>query len=190
MLSVRKPSRMIAASVMGLLLASGVNVAQAGSAVQWGDYSSSRGDKLTASTLEAGNKYVLSTTGFSVGDIEQLQEGQKRDHEELQRLKSKLDEQAKYFEEFKRKDGSSSSASDSQLSDLKRTVADQKSTIDKLKSEVDDLKRNSSSSSNSSSSELSRVKSDVSDQKRSIDDQKRSLDDLKRSVDTLSSKVK
>lgn len=187
--SVRKPSLIIAASVFGLLAAVGATTAHAGSDVQWGSFGSGSSDKLTTSSSE-GAKRVLSTTGFSVGDIEKMREVQKNDHEELQRLKSKLDEQAKYFDEFKRKNGSSSSASDSQLSDLKRTVADQKSTIDKLKSEVDDLKRNSSSSSNSSSSELSRVKSDVSDQKRSIEDQKRSLDELKRSLDTLSSKVK
>lgn len=185
--SVRKLSLIIAASVFGLLAAVGATTAHAGSDVQWGSFGSGSSDKLTTSSSE-GAKRVLSTTGFSVGDIEKMREVQKNDHEELQRLKSKLDEQAKYFDEFKRKNGSSSSASDSQLSDLKRTVADQKSTIDKLKSEVDDLKRNSSSSSNSS--ELSRVKSDVSDQKRSIEDQKRSLDDLKRSLDTLSSKVK
>jgi len=186
--SVRKPSLVIAASVLGLLAAFGVTTAQAGD-VQWGSFGSGSSDKLTTSSTEGAHR-VLSTTGLSVSDLEKMRDGQKSDHEELQRLKSKLDEQAKYFEEFKRKNGSSSSASDSQLSDLKRTVADQKNTIDKLKSEVDDLKRNSSSSSNSSNSELSRLKSDVSDQKRSIDDQKRSLDDLKRSLDTLSSKVK
>lgn len=190
MLSVRKPFWMMAASVLGVWAAVGVGTVQAGTAVQWTDSSASRIDKLTASSLEAGGKYALSTTGFSVGDIEQLQASQKADNEELQRLKTRLDEQARYFDEFKRKDGSSASASDSQLSDLKRTVADQKNTIDKLKSEVDDLKRNSNSSSSSSSSELSRLKSDASDQKRDLEAQKRSLDDLKRSLDTLSSKVK
>ncbi|WP_421555744.1 hypothetical protein [Pseudomonas kitaguniensis] len=182
MLSVRKPSWMIAAGVIGLLVATGVNTAQAGSEVQWGSFGPGSGDKLTTSSSE-GAKRVLSTTAFSVGDLEKLLDGQKSDHQELLRLNSKLQEQARYFDEFKRKDGSSSSASDSQLSDLKRTVADQKSAIDKLKSEVEDLKSKSNSNSSSSSSDLSRLKSDVSDQNRTISD-------LKRSIDTLSSKVK
>ncbi|OPA86257.1 hypothetical protein BFW87_26290 [Pseudomonas fluorescens] len=182
MLSVRKPFLMSAASVIGLLAVLGVNSAQAESGVQWGAFGAGSGDSLATSSSE-GAKRVLGTTSFTVGDLEKFREGQKSDHQELLRLNSKLEEQARYFDDFKRKDGSSSSASDSQITDLKRTIADQKSAIDKLKSEVDDLKRNSSSSSSSSSSELSRLKSDVSDQKRS-------LDDLKRNVDTLSSKVK
>ncbi|MFB3301866.1 hypothetical protein [Pseudomonas sp. AMR01] len=189
MLSVRKPSWMITASVIGLFVAMGVNTAQAESDVQWGSFGPGSNDKFTTSSSE-GAKRVLATSTFSVGDFEKLLEAQKSDNYELQSLKGKLEEQARYFDDFKRKDGSSSSASDSQLTDLKRTVADQKSVIDKLKSEVDDLKRNSSSSSSSSSSELSQLKSEASDQKRSIEEQKRSLDDLKRSLDTLSSKVK
>ncbi|KAB0569262.1 hypothetical protein C9383_23395 [Pseudomonas palleroniana] len=190
MFSARKPSWMIAVSVIGLLAVGSVGTAQAGDEFEWSGFSSSPGDRLATSSAGAGQQQVLAASNFTVNDIERLQSNQKSHEEELQRLKSKLDEQARYFEEFKRKDGSSSSASDSQLADLKHTVADQKNTIDKLKSEVEDLKRNSSSSSSSSSSELSRLKDDAQDQKRSLEDQKRSLDDLKHTVDTLASKVK
>lgn len=86
-------------------------------------------------------------------DIEQLQAAQKRSDGELQGLKSRLEGQDRAFDEFKRKDGSSSSSSDSQLASLKRTVEDQKSTIERQKNDIDGLKR-------------------------SLDDLKRSLDSL------------
>ncbi|WP_419793386.1 hypothetical protein MYA83_15210 [Pseudomonas palleroniana] len=190
MFSARKPSWMIAVSVIGLLAMGGIGTVQAGDGFEWSGFGSSTGDRLATSSSVAGREKVLAASNITVGDIERLLSHQESQEEELKHLKGKLDEQARYFEEFKRKDGSSSSASDSQLADLKHTVADQKNTIDKLKSEVEDLKRNSSSSSSSSSSELSRLKDDAQDQKRSLEDQKRSLDDLKHTVDNLASKVK
>jgi len=99
------------------------------------------GDRLTGASLEAGNEYVLKTSSISVGDIEQLQAAQKRTDSEVQGLKSKLEGQDRAFDELKRKDGSSSSSSDSQLASLKRTVEDQKSTIERQKSDIDGLKR-------------------------------------------------
>jgi hypothetical protein len=137
MLSVRKRSWTVVVGVMGLLAAT----AQAGSAVKWGDFSASSGDRLTGASLEAGNQYVLKGSSISVGDIEQLQAAQKRTDSEVQGLKSKLDGQDRAFDEFKRKDGSSSSSSDSQLASLKRTIEEQKSDIDGLKRSLDDLKR-------------------------------------------------
>ncbi len=137
MFSVRKRSWMIAASVVGLL----AGTAQARETVQWGDFSPSGSDRLTGASLEAGNLYVLKTTSITVNDIDGLKSSQKRNDTELQSLKSKLDAQDRAFDEFKRNNGSSSSASDSQLSDLKRTVADQKSTIERQKSDIDGLKR-------------------------------------------------
>ena len=137
MLSVRKRSWTVVVGVMGLLAAT----AQAGSAVKWGDFSASSGDRLTGASLEAGNQYALKASSISVGDIEQLQAAQKRTDSEVQGLKSKLEGQDRAFDEFKRKDGSSSSSSDSQLASLKRTINDQKSTIERQKSDIDGLKR-------------------------------------------------
>lgn len=137
MFSVRKRSWMMVVGVVGLL----AGTAQAGSAVKWGDFSASSGDRLTGASLEAGNEYVLKTSSISVGDIEQLQAAQKRTDSEVQGLKGKLEGQDRAFDEFKRKDGSSSSSSDSQLASLKRTVEDQKSTIERQKSDIDGLKR-------------------------------------------------
>jgi len=137
MLSVRKRSWWVVAGVMGLL----AGTAQAGSAVKWGDFSASSGDRLTGASLEAGNQYALKASSISVGDIEQLQAAQKRTESEVQGLKGKLEGQDRAFDEFKRKDGSSSSSSDSQLASLKRTVEDQKSTIERQKSDIDGLKR-------------------------------------------------
>jgi len=137
MLSVRKRSWWVVAGVMGLL----AGTAQAGSAVKWGDFSASSGDRLTGASLEAGNQYALKASSISVGDIEQLQAAQKRTDSEVQGLKSKLEGQDRAFDELKRKDGSSSSSSDSQLASLKRTVEDQKSTIERQKSDIDGLKR-------------------------------------------------
>ncbi|MBY8946380.1 hypothetical protein J1G35_10935 [Pseudomonas sp. SH10-3B] len=137
MLSVRKRSWLVVVGVMAL----SAGTAQAGSAVKWGDFSASSGDRLTGASLEAGNQYALKASSISVGDIEQLQAAQKRTDSEVQGLKSKLEGQDRAFDEFKRKDGSSSSSSDSQLASLKRTIDDQKSTIERQKSDIDGLKR-------------------------------------------------
>jgi len=137
MLSVRKRSWLVVVGVMAL----SAGTAQAGSAVKWGDFSASSGDRLTGASLEAGNQYALKASSISVGDIEQLQAAQKRTDSEVQGLKSKLEGQDRAFDEFKRKDGSSSSSSDSQLASLKRTIEEQKSDIDGLKRSLDDLKR-------------------------------------------------
>ncbi|WP_421551718.1 hypothetical protein [Pseudomonas yamanorum] len=171
------------AVIASLLIGAMAPSVQAASPVRWGDFGASDGDKLTASSWGTGGEYFLHSSNISVGDIQAMRDLLKRNDSEIQSLESKLDGQARALEDLKKNTGSSSSSSDGQLSELKRTVSDQKNTIDKLKSEIEDLKRNSSSSSNSSSSELSSLKSTVSDQKRS-------LEDLKRSVDTLSSKVK
>ncbi|WP_405125817.1 hypothetical protein ACI51W_27740 [Pseudomonas marginalis] len=92
-----------------------------------------------------------------MGDIEQLQAAQKRTESEVQGLKGKLEGQDRVFDEFKRRDGSNASSSDSQLASLKRTVEDQNSTIERQKNDIDGLKR-------------------------SLDDLKRSLDTLSSKV--------
>ncbi|MBA5959456.1 hypothetical protein GIB64_18665 [Pseudomonas lactis] len=141
MLSIRKQAWIMAAGVAGLLGTGAFSSAQAGSAVQWGEFSASSSDKLTAGWMDVGGAYVLKPSGVSVGDVEALQAGQKQSQSELQSLKSKVEGQERAFDEFKRKDGSSASSSDSQLSSLKRTVDEQKSTIERQKSELDGLKR-------------------------------------------------
>lgn len=141
MLSVRKHSWMMAFGVAGLLGVAMAGPTQAAGAVRWGEFSASSTDRLTGASVEAGNTYVLKSSSISVGDIEALQAAQKRSESELQSLKTKVDGQDRAFDEFKRKDGSSSSSSDSQLSSLKRTVDEQKSTIDRQKGEIDGLKR-------------------------------------------------
>lgn len=141
MLSVRKHSWMMAFGVAGLLGVAMVGQAQAAGAVRWGEFSASSTDRLTGASVEAGNTYVLKSSSISIGDIETLQAAQKRSESELQSLKTKVDGQDRAFDEFKRKDGSSSSSSDSQLSSLKRTVDEQKNTIDRQKGEIDGLKR-------------------------------------------------
>ena len=141
MLSVRRRSWMMAAGVAGLLGVAMAGPVQAGSAVRWGEFSASSTDRLTGASVEAGNTYVLKSSSISIGDIEALQAGQKRSESELQSLKTTVEGQDRAFDEFKRKDGSSSSSSDSQLSSLKRTLDEQKSTIARQKDEIDGLKR-------------------------------------------------
>lgn len=102
MLSVRKPSWMFAAGVVGLLTMGGVATAQAGSAVEWGDFGSSPSDSLTSSRLEAGNKYVLAASSISIDDIEELQAAQKRDSTEIQSLKSTIDKLQDQVDDLKR----------------------------------------------------------------------------------------
>jgi chromosome segregation ATPase len=132
---------MMVAGVAGLLGVAMAGPVQAASEVRWGDFSASSADRLTGASMEAGNTYVLKSSSISVGDIEALQAGQKRSESELQSLKTKVEGQDRAFDEFKRKDGASSSSGDSQLSSLKRTVDEQKSTIDRQKDEIDGLKR-------------------------------------------------
>ena len=141
MFSVCKQSWMMVAGVAGLLGVVMAGPVQAASAVRWGDFNASSADRLTGASMEAGNTYVLKSSSISIGDIEALQSAQKHSDGELQSLKSKVDGQARAFDEFKRKDGSSASSSDGQLSSLKRTVDEQKNTIDRQKSEIDGLKR-------------------------------------------------
>ena len=141
MLSVRRRSWMMAAGVAGLLGVAMAGPVQAGSAVRWGEFSASSTDRLTGASVEAGNTYVLKSSSISIGDIEALQAGQKRSESELQSLKTTVEGQDRAFDEFKRKDGSSSSSSDSPLSSLKRTLDEQKSTIERQKDEIDGLKR-------------------------------------------------
>ena len=141
MLSVRKRFWMMAFGVAAGLGGAIIGPAQAATAVQWGDFSASSTDRLTGASMEAGNTYVLKSSSISVGDIEALQAAQKRSESELQNLKTKVDGQDRAFDEFKRKDGSSASSSDSQLSSLKRTVDEQKNTIDRHKDEIEGLKR-------------------------------------------------
>ncbi|MBJ2246672.1 hypothetical protein [Pseudomonas haemolytica] len=141
MLSVRRRSWMMAAGVAGLLGVAMAGPVQAGSAVRWGEFSASSTDRLTGASVEAGNTYVLKSSSISIGDIEALQAGQKRSESELQSLKTTVEGQDRAFDEFKRKDGSSASSSDSQLSSLKRTLDEQKSTIERQKDEIDGLKR-------------------------------------------------
>lgn len=131
----------MAFGVAGLLGSAMASPTQAASAVRWGEFSASSTDRLTGASIEAGNTYVLKSSSISIGDIETLQAAQKRSESELQSLKTKVDGQDRAFDEFKRKDGSSSSSSDSQLSSLKRTVDEQKNTIDRQKGEIDALKR-------------------------------------------------
>jgi len=141
MLRVRKRSWMMTIGAVAVLAGGVVGPVQAGSAVTWGDFSASAGDRLTATSMEAGNQYVLKSSSLSVGDIEALQAEQKRSTSALQSLTSKVEGQDRELDELKRKGGSAASAGDSQLSSLKSTIQDQKSTIDRQKSDIDALKR-------------------------------------------------
>ena len=141
MLRVRKRSWMMTIGAVAVLAGGVVGPVQAGSAVKWGDFSASAGDRLAATSLEAGNQYVLKSSSLSVGDIEALQAEQKRSTSELQSLNSKVEGQGRELDELKRKGGSTASAGDSQLSSLKSTIQDQKSTIERQKSDIDALRR-------------------------------------------------
>ncbi|WP_300631816.1 hypothetical protein [Pseudomonas sp.] len=141
MLKVRMHSWMMAAGMVGLLSAAVVGPAQAASAARWGDFNASGADVLAGASMDAGLGYVLKPTKISIRDIEALQERQKSSDSELQNLKSKVEGQDRAFDEFKRKDGSSTSSSDSQITSLKRALDEQKNTIDRQKGEIDGLKR-------------------------------------------------
>ncbi|AZF21694.1 hypothetical protein [Pseudomonas sp. R3-52-08] len=141
MRKVRMHSWMMAAGMVGFLSAAIIVPAQAATAVQWGDRRAWSEDPLTAATLGPGNALVLNPSNIKVGDIEALKEARKLTASELQSLKSKVEDQDRAFDEFKRKDGSSTGSNESQLASLKRALDEQKSTIDRQKSEIEGLKR-------------------------------------------------
>ena len=58
MLSIRKQAWIMAAGVAGLLGTGAFSSAQAGSAVQWGEFSASSSDKLTAGSMDVGGAYA------------------------------------------------------------------------------------------------------------------------------------
>jgi len=138
---VRTQFWMIAAGIVGLLSAATIAPAQAGGAVQWGDRNAWSQDSLVGATLGRGDTLVLNMSSIRIEDIEALRVAQKLSASELQSLKSKLADQDRAFEEFKRKDGSSTSSNDSQVASLKRALDEQKSIIDRQKSEIEGLKR-------------------------------------------------
>lgn len=186
MFSIAKPSFTFVAAA-SLLWVATASTAHADNPVQWGTFDASSNDRITASSWAGANRYELHSSAFTIGELEQMRDAQKRDSAELQSLKNKMQEQARALEDLSKHTGSRSSTSDSQLSDLKRTVADQKSLIDKLKSELDELKRNASSSSSSSSGDVSGLKRTVADQNSSLDKLRSQVEDLKRNSSSSSS---
>ncbi|POA20817.1 hypothetical protein C1886_07500 [Pseudomonas sp. FW300-N1A1] len=129
------------------------------------------------------DKDTLVRSNVSITDLENLQKTVKANVDELETQKRTISDQARQIEELKRSNGSSSSASNSDIADLKRTVKEQERDLDTLARQVEDLKRNSGSSANSNNSEISNLKQQVNDQDRTIDQ-------LKRIVEELSQKVK
>ncbi|MGJ7513927.1 hypothetical protein ACSFE6_06265 [Pseudomonas baetica] len=150
-------------SLLGILVLPGMALA----GIEFSNSSSSSYGKLTAIQNEYG-KDVLVKTDVEVGELEKVQDT--------------LKEQARQIEELKRSSGSSSSSSNKEFDELKRTVKEQERDLDNLRKQVEELKRNSGSSSSSSNSEISNLKREVSDQDRTIDQLKRTVEDLSRKV--------
>ena len=123
--------------------------------------------KVTAIQNEYG-KSVLVKTDIEVGELEKMQDT--------------LKDQARQIEELKRNSGSSSSSSNKEIDELKRTVKEQERDLDNLRKQIEELKRSSGSSSSSSNSEMSNLKRQVNDQDRTIDQLKRTVEDLSRKV--------
>lgn len=128
------------------------------------------------------NNDVLLKTSISVGVLEELPKNVKANTTELEEQKRILAEQARQIEELKRNSGSSSSSSNKEIEELKRTVKEQEQDLRDLGRQVEDLKRNSGSSSNSNSSEISTLKRELSDQDREMDQLKRTVEELGRKV--------
>jgi uncharacterized protein YukE len=175
------PSTLFATGMAALLLGNLAlpNAAQA--SVELTTDRPSYSDKLTAIHSSFGEQ-VLVKTDLSIDTMEKLQSTVKTNATEIDELKKTVREQARLIEELKRNNGSSSTSSSNELSNLKRTVNQQENDLKNLGKQVDDLKRNAGSSSSSSSSELSSLKREVSDQDRALDQLKRTVDELSRKV--------
>ena len=175
------PATLFATGMAALLLGSMVlpNTAQAG--VELSSDHPSYSDKLAA-VHNAFGKDVLVRSDFSIDEMEKLQSTVKSNSVEIENLNKTIKDQARLIEELKRNNGSSSSSSANELSDLKRTVREQESDLKNLGKQVDDLKRSAGSSSSTSASDLSSLKREVSDQDRALDQLKRTVEELSRKV--------
>ncbi|MGN8343473.1 hypothetical protein ACLEJQ_07685 [Pseudomonas sp. SMV71] len=167
--------------VASLLLGSMISSGTARAAVE-----TESGYTLSSDTIPALrssiNNNVLLKTSISVGVLEELPKNVKANTTELEEQKRTLADQARQIEELKRNSGSSSSSSNKEIEELKRTVKEQEQDLRDLGKQVEELKRNSGTSSNSNSSEISTLKRDLSDQDREIDQLKRTVEELSRKV--------
>lgn len=123
--------------------------------------------KIATVQNDAG-RITLTPSDFEPSDIKKLQDT--------------LSDQARQIEELKRSSGTSSSSSNKDIDELKRTVKEQERQLDNQSKQIEDLKRSSGSSSSSSSSEISNLKRDISEQDRTIDQLKRTVEELSRKV--------
>jgi cell division protein FtsL len=174
-------STLFATGMAALLLGNLVlpNTAQA--SLEYSSDSSNSGDKFLTLHNSYG-KEVMARSSISVEDVVKLTNTVKTNTTEIDTLKKTISEQARLIEELKRNNGTSSSSSSSEMSNLKRTVSDQDKDLKKLASQVEDLKRSAGSSSSPSSSDLSNLKREVSDQDNQLDQLKRAVEDLSRKV--------
>ncbi|MFJ4195523.1 hypothetical protein [Pseudomonas sp. NPDC089534] len=166
MRSLSKTPSIVSATAMTALLAA-LALPGAAMAIELSDSGPSYGDKVSLVHNDFG-KDVIVRSDMSI--------------DELRKLRDTVNEQSRQIEELKRSNGSSSSASNREIDDLKKTVKEQDRDLDSLRRQVEDLKRSSGSTSSSSSSELSSLKQKLSDQDRAVDQLKRTVEELSRKV--------
>ena len=139
-------------------------------------------DVIPALRYDQFGKYVLVKTNVNASALEDLPKTVKNNADELENQKRTLSEQARQIEELKRNSGSSSTSSNKEIDELKRTIKEQQDDLKDLGKQVEELKRNSGSSSSSSNSEISSLKRELSDQDSQMDQLKRTVEELSRKV--------
>ncbi|NUU35358.1 hypothetical protein [Pseudomonas sp. C2B4] len=167
MRSFSKHSSSLSATVIATLLGAMALPGTAQAGIEVSNSSAYPSDKITAIHNEFG-KDVLIKSDVDVGDLKKMQDT--------------LNDQARQIEELKRSSGSSSSYSNKEIEELKRTIKEQERDLENLGKQVEELKRNSGSSSSSNNSEISNLKREVSDQDREMDQLKRTVEELSRKV--------
>ncbi|MBP5060430.1 hypothetical protein HUS95_36330, partial [Pseudomonas chlororaphis] len=118
----QRSSAFLATSLSTLILSS---LSLPTQAVEFNSSSASYSDRISALHQEVDLKFTVRPSGFTVDDLQKLQDGLKSSTAELEKLKDLVNSQARLIEELKRNTGSSSSSNASEVSNLKKTTGEQ-----------------------------------------------------------------
>lgn len=166
-----------------VLIVGGLVLSQAQAAVDASPADATLQDSSVATHAAPTVDDTLRNTGFTMGDLQQMQKDSRQNAVELDALKETVSNQNRLIEELKRNTGTTVRSSDPEVTGLKSKIEDQGRTISQLESQLNDLKRNPDPSGNSSSSDISSLRQEISNLRSSVGR-------LESQMSSLSSKVK
>ncbi|MHC8290561.1 hypothetical protein ACYZUD_27900 [Pseudomonas sp. XS1P51] len=180
------PSTLFATGMAALLLGNLALANTAQASLEFTSDNPSYSDKFLVFHNLYG-KDVMVRSNISIEGVETLLRTVKTNTDDIKELQENLKEQARFIEELKRNNGTSSSSSASEIANLKQTASGQDKDLKELTKQLEELKRNSGSNSSSNSSEVANLKRTVSEQETGLKNLASQIDDLKRSAGSSSS---